>query len=169
MNFRINWKWIFLALSIFLLDASLKMYVHHFVAPMTYSYFPYGGIGVFNKFGIEFVITHVINKGAMWGLFSNYQFLLVITRIAIIAALGYYLCYKQMSNYRRACLVVILVGAIGNVFDSIVYGHVIDMFCLIFWGYVYPIFNIADAVIFCGILLMLLEPSSSILVKRPTE
>jgi lipoprotein signal peptidase len=35
------------------------------------------------------------------------------------------------------------------------------MFCFIFWGYVYPVFNIADAAIFCGILMMLLEPRDS--------
>lgn len=150
-------KFSFLAISIFLLDALLKMYVHCFVTPMNFCSFPYGGIGVFHKLGIEFVITHVINKGAMWGLFANYPFLLVSIRIFIIGILGYYLCTKQISNYRRTCLIMILAGAIGNVFDCIVYGHVIDMFCFIFWGYIYPVFNIADSAIFCGIFMMLLE------------
>lgn len=157
MAFKISWKLSLLAISIFLLDALLKMYVHYFVTPMNFCYFPYGGIGVFDELGIEFVITHVINKGAMWGLFANYQSLLVSIRIFIIAALGYYLYVKQISNYHRICLVMILTGAVGNVFDCIIYGHVIDMFCFIFWGYVYPVFNIADAAIFCGILMMLLE------------
>lgn len=169
MGVKESLKWSFLGLSIFLLDALVKMYVHHFVAPMSYSYFPYGGIGVFDKLGIEFIITHVINKGAMWGFFSNYQPLLVIFRITIIAALMYYLCFKQMSNYRKACLVGILAGAVGNVFDSIFYGHVIDMFCFIFWGHVYPIFNIADIAIFCGILMLLLEPHRSKLLKSSVE
>jgi signal peptidase II len=56
---------------------------------------------------------------------------------------------------------MILAGAVGNVFDCIVYGHVIDMFCFIFWGYIYPVFNIADAAIFCGILMLLLETTRS--------
>ncbi|MEK7340156.1 MAG: signal peptidase II, partial [Verrucomicrobiota bacterium] len=66
-----------------------------------------------------------------------------------------------MSEYRRVCLVMVLAGAVGNVFDCIIYGHVIDMFCFIFWGYIYPVFNIADAAIFCGILMMLLETTRS--------
>lgn len=161
MAFKGIWKLSLLAISIFLFDALLKMYVHYFVTPMNFCYFPYGGIGVFHKLGIEFVITHVVNKGAMWGFFANYQFLLVSIRIFIIAALGYYLYVKQMSDYRRACLVMILVGAVGNVFDCVIYGHVIDMFCFIFWGYVYPVFNIADAAIFGGILMILLETNRS--------
>lgn len=169
MGVKANLRWSFLALSIFLLDALSKMYVHHFVVPMSYSCFPYGGIGVFDKLGIEFVITHVINKGAMWGFFSDYQLLLVVFRITIMAALMYYLCFKQMSNYRKVCLVAILAGAIGNVFDSIVYGHVIDMFCFIFWRHVYPVFNIADVAIFCGILMLLLEPKRSKLLKSSVE
>jgi signal peptidase II len=161
MAFKVSWKLSLLAISIFLFDALLKMYVHCFVTPMNFSYFPYGGVGIFHEFGVEFVITHVINKGAMWGLFANYQSLLVSIRIFIIAALGYYLYIRQMSDYRRVCLVMILAGAVGNVFDCIIYGHVIDMFCFIFWGYIYPVFNIADAAIFCGILMMLLETARS--------
>lgn len=161
MSFKVNGKLSLLTLSIFLCDALLKMYVNYFVTPMNASYFPYGGIGVFRKLGVEFVITHVVNKGAMWGFLSNYQFLLVFIRVIIITALICYLCLRQITNYRRTCLFMILAGALGNVFDCIVYGHVIDMFCFIFWGYVYPVFNIADAAIFCGILMMLLEPRDS--------
>lgn len=171
MNLKVSQKLGLLALSIFLLDALLKMYVHHFVTPMSCSYFPYGGIGIFRGLGVEFVITHVMNKGAMWGFFSNYQFLLVTVRIVVMAALSYYLFSnsKQINNYRKVCLIMILAGAVGNVFDSIVYGHVIDMFCFIFWGYVYPVFNIADAAIFCGILMMLLEPICSKVVTSSVE
>lgn len=161
MRFKVNWKLSLLALSVFLFDALLKMYVHHFVTPMNFSYFPYGGIGVFRELGVEFVITHVVNKGAMWGFFSKYQFLLVFVRIIIIAALIGYLYLKQINNYRKICLVMILAGAIGNVFDCMIYGHVIDMFCFVFWGYIYPVFNIADAAIFCGILMLLLETNYS--------
>lgn len=161
MIFKASWKLSLLAISIFLCDALLKMYVHCSITPMNFSFFPYGGIGIFHEFGIEFVITHVINKGAMWGLFANYQLLLVAIRILIISALGYYLYIKQMSHYRRVGLVMILAGAAGNVFDCIIYGHVIDMFCFVFWGYIYPVFNVADVAIFCGILMLLLETPSS--------
>lgn len=169
MNVKVDRKLCLLALSIFLLDALLKMYVHHCIAPMNCSYFPYGGVGIFHGLGVEFVITHVINKGAMWGFFSNYQFLLVSVRIIIMAALVYYLYSKQISSYRKMGLAMILAGAVGNVFDSIIYGHVIDMFCFIFWGYVYPVFNIADAAIFCGMLMILLEPICSKSVASSVE
>lgn len=161
MSFKVNGKLSLLTVLIFLCDALLKMYVHHFVTPMNASYFPYGGIEVFRKLGVDFVITHVVNKGAMWGFLSNHQFLLVLIRVIIITALICYLYLRQISNYRRTCLFMVLAGAMGNVFDCIIYGHVIDMFCFTFWGYVYPVFNIADAAIFCGILMMLLEPSNS--------
>lgn len=160
MNWQKAFQYIAFALIIFAADAILKAYVHLSIPVMNVSspIYPYDGIGVFrNWHGIDFAITHVINKGAAWGAFASLQQYLLYARIAIISGLITYLFFIKADPFRKFCLTLIATGAIGNVVDYFVYGHVIDMFYFIFWGYSYPVFNIADSVIFCGIASLLLQ------------
>lgn len=122
---------------------------------MNYGY-PYGGIGVFPDFyGIEFSLVHATNKGAAWGTFSEFGSLLLIARLFLIAFLIYYFL-KHTSFYIRLPLTLIIAGAMGNIIDIFLYGHVIDMFHFILFGYDYPVFNIADSAICIGIALYLI-------------
>lgn len=149
-----------LAFIIFCIDYLSKAYVHSHVLPMNFCSpcFPYGGIGVFHNFqGIDFAITHTTNKGAAWGMFAGFQQWLLYFRIVVICALlGYFLFFNRIKA-RQIPFVLILAGASGNVIDYFIYGHVVDMFLFRFWGYFYPVFNIADAAIFCGITWLILQ------------
>ncbi len=116
-----------------------------------YSY-PYGGVGVFrNLVGIEFSINHMTNTGAAWGFFGNFQLFLIILRIFLIVGLCIYLFYFNHQSAWQLPLVLIISGALGNVIDFFVYGHVVDMFHFVFWGYDFPVFNVADSAITIGI------------------
>ncbi len=141
-------------------DAFLKAYIH-FQIPLINAcppVYPYGGVAVFRGWhGIDFSIVHVMNKGAAWGVFSSFQTYLLYARIAIIGGLFTYLSFVKASSYRKFCLMMIATGALGNVVDYFIYGHVVDMFYFIFWGHSYPVFNIADSAIFMGIVLLLGE------------
>lgn len=160
MTWQRAFQYIAIALIIFAADAILKAYVHLSIPVMNtvWPTYPYGGIGVFrNWHGIEFAITHVINKGAAWGIFAGLQQYLIYARILIIGGLLTYLFFMQASSFTKFCLCLIVTGAIGNVVDYFVYGHVVDMFYFIFWGYSYPVFNIADSAIFCGIFALVIQ------------
>jgi signal peptidase II len=149
-----------IAFILFIGDALLKSYIHSEIPSiMTASpFYPYGGIGIFRGWhGIDFSIVHVINRGAAWGVFSSLQEYLFYARMAIIGGLLSYLFFVPASVYRKFCLMLIATGAIGNVADYFIYGHVVDMFYFIFWGYSYPVFNLADSFIFMGIVLLLKE------------
>jgi signal peptidase II len=153
-----NWKraFGFIAVSVFLLmlDIGLKAYIHYNIPTIGGSH-PGGGINVFRDwYGIDFSIIHVINKGAAWGAFASLQNYLLYARMAIIGGLLTYLFFVKASAYRKFSLMLIATGALGNVIDYFVYGHVVDMFHFTFWGYSYPVFNIADSAIFIGILLL---------------
>jgi signal peptidase II len=52
---------------------------------------------------------------------------------------------------------LIATGAIGNILDYFIYGHVVDVFYFVFWGYSFPVFNVADSIIFCGIVVLFLQ------------
>ena len=159
-----NWKkaLIFLtaALCLFLLDVSLKAYIHHNIPTISASMpiYPYGGIGVFRDWhGIDFSIVHVINTGAAWGAFASLQEYLLYARVAIIGGLLTYLFLVQATPYRKFSLTLVTTGAVGNVIDFFAYGHVVDMFYFKLWSYSYPVFNVADSLIFSGIMLLLIE------------
>jgi len=118
----------------------------------SYPAYPYGGVGIFKNFlGIEFSLSHSTNTGAAWGMFSDYTSFLVVIRILLIIGLAVYFFFYNRNDAFQWPLALIISGAIGNVVDFFVYGYVIDMIHFVFWGYDYPLFNIADSCIFVGV------------------
>lgn len=119
-------------------------------------WFPYNGIGVFkNFFGTDFSIVHATNRGAAWSLFSDYQVWLLILRVILVIGLGVYLFFYNKKKDYIIPLSLIFAGALGNIFDYFIYGHVIDMFLFSFYGWDYPIFNVADSAITIGIVWLI--------------
>lgn len=115
-------------------------------------WYPYRGIGIFEHFyGIEFSIVHATNRGSAWGLFAEYQIELLILRILFVFFLLFYLARTKESQELALPLALIATGAIGNIIDYFAYGHVVDMIHFVFWGYDYPVFNVADSAIFIGV------------------
>lgn len=142
-------------LFVLLVDALSKIFIEVNIPP-TSSYildYPYGGIPVFKDFfGVEFSIVHVINKGAAWGAFPHYQQELLYVRLALVAALFAYLLFALKTPGAEIPLALVIAGALGNVIDTFLYGHVIDMLHFILWGYDFPSFNIADSAICLGVV-----------------
>ncbi|MFT5642514.1 MAG: signal peptidase II [Janthinobacterium sp.] len=119
-------------------------------------------------FGEERVVTSFFNlvlaynRGAAFSFLSNeggwqrYFF----TAIALIAVVFIIYLLKKHAGQRLFCwaLALILGGAIGNVIDRIMYGHVIDFldFHWHSWGH-FPAFNVADATISIGALLFIID------------
>lgn len=117
--------------------------------------YPYGGIGVFKNFmGIEFSLNHMTNTGAAWGLLGDHQIPLMVFRICLIMGLLFYLSRSNPYPSWQIPFVMVIAGAASNVIDFFVYGHVIDMFHFVLWGYDFPVFNIADSAISVGIFLL---------------
>lgn len=157
-------KWIkclLVGLIILGIDMASKAYVHAHIPYLGWAlpYYPYGGIGLFKGFlgGIDFSINHIHNTGAAWGTFSSFQNLLMVLRIGVIALLSVYLIRFNKAEARRLPLVCVIAGAVGNVIDYFIYGYVIDFFHFRFWGYTYPLFNVADSAIFCGICVLIVQ------------
>lgn len=145
---------ILIGLFILLIDQASKYYTQLYLPLMVDSspWYPYGGIGVFENFwGIQFSLSYATNKGAAWGAFAEFSGWLFTLRLGLIGVLVYALA--KAERRLQYPLAMILAGAVGNVLDILFYGHVIDMFHFILWGYDYPVFNVADSAIFCGILL----------------
>ena len=101
------------------------------------------------------------NKGAAFSFLnseSGWQRYL-FTTIGISAALFIIYQLKRHAGQRLFCwaLAFILGGAIGNVIDRVLYGHVIDFLDFYVKGWHWPAFNVADSSIFIGASLFILD------------
>ena len=98
------------------------------------------------------------NKGAIFGSFSSAPewLRLSLFSIAGVIALFYFgrLFYGENTHgLERTALGLILGGALGNGFDRLQHGAVVDFLDFIFWGWHYWAFNLADSAIVCGATL----------------
>jgi signal peptidase II len=107
--------------------------------------------------------THVQNTGAAFGLLNAADFpfktalMIAIATIALVAISIYARqlgAHEQLSRYGLA---LILGGAFGNLIDRALAGYVVD-FVDVYWGEAhFWAFNVADAAITIGAILVLLE------------
>jgi len=108
-----------------------------------------------------FNLVLVFNRGAAFSFLadaSGWQTLLFAT-IAIGAALVVSWLILRSPERRLLCtgLALILGGAIGNLVDRLMYGHVVDFVDLHAFGWHWPAFNVADSGITVGAGLVILE------------
>lgn len=99
-----------------------------------------------------FHLTRVNNTGAAFGFFRDSRFLLVATSALCIALLCVMILRRQ-SSLLSAATSLILGGALGNLYDRLSYGYVVDFLDFRVW----PVFNIADSAISIGIFLVFME------------
>lgn len=108
----------------------------------------------------SFNLTLLGNRGISFSMFSahNQWGVLLLIAIALIICGGIiYMIQKEKDTFSRVAMAMVLGGAIGNIWDRIQYGFVID-FLDFYWGkYHFPAFNIADSFINIGIGLLLLK------------
>src|ERR1700733_9733117 len=145
---------LFIGSMVLMLDILTKYLTQAYIPLVNYFQYsyPYRGIPIFeNVGGIEFSIVHTVNSGAAWGVLSEFQFYLLLFRIFLILGIGVFLLFFNQRPILSVSLSPVMAGAIGNVLDFFIYGHVIDMFHFVFWGYDYPVFNVADSAICIGI------------------
>lgn len=131
--------------------AFLLLFLDFYTKAYVYTLLP-GNLDVFqNVLGVDFSITLAFNKGAAWGIFSDFQLAVLVFRILVIGALIAYLFVGQIERYKKIPLTLIATGALGNVVDFFLYGSVVDFLRFNLWGYPFPVFNCADTFITVGV------------------
>ena len=148
---RSGLSWLWLAALVLILDQITKVMVmtrltaYQDVIPIT---------GFFN-------LVHVHNTGAAFSLFADQPgwqraFFMVVGLVA--ASLIIYLLRKTYGRpLFSLALALILGGAIGNVIDRALYGHVIDFLDFYLGDWHWPSFNVADSGISVGAVLLVLD------------
>jgi signal peptidase II len=98
------------------------------------------------------------NTGAAFSSFRGAQLLLGAIALAALIALGFMAWRaRPEQRLRRIALAVIAGGALGNLIDRVRDGAVTDFVRWRIGEARWPIFNIADAALFVGVALLLLE------------
>jgi signal peptidase II len=108
-------------------------------------------------------LTHVQNTGAAFGILNATDFpykpavMIGIAAIALVAIAAYATQLGFHERLARFGLSLILGGAFGNLIDRAIAGHVVD-FVDVYWGTAhFWAFNVADAAISVGAVLVLLD------------
>ena len=118
-------------------------FVDHMTKAAALFYLPDYSVEVFPFFHL----TYVENTGAAFGMMKNGNFLLIFIMLAIIAYI--IISWREFCSYGRLVkwgAVLILAGALGNLYDRILLGFVVDFLDFRVW----PVFNVADSFITVG-------------------
>lgn len=96
-----------------------------------------------------FHLTYVHNYGAAFGILQNRRGLFILVSAVVIVLVVYF--YKQLPKdwATQVALGLAIGGTLGNMFDRLRVGYVVDFFDFRIW----PIFNIADTAIVVGMIL----------------
>jgi len=144
------WMWMAGAVLIIVLDQLTKSY---FDSNMAYaerwSVLPF------------FDLTLLYNPGAAFSFLAGGQgwqrWLFTAIALGAVGLILHLLRRHPGQTLFCASLACILGGAIGNLIDRIMHGHVVD-FLLFHWaGWHFPAFNVADIAITCGAALLILD------------
>lgn len=108
-------------------------------------------------------ITRVHNTGAAYGLLDNTDLpgkavILSIVAAAALAGLAIYAATLPVTQrLTRLGLAFIIGGAAGNLIDRVYLGYVVDFVDFYSGGWHFWAFNVADAAITAGVVLMILD------------
>jgi signal peptidase II len=114
------------------------------------------------------------NSGAAFSFLSDASgwqrwFFAVLAMVVIGILLVWLRRLPAGEGRTRLALVLILGGAAGNLIDRLVYGYVIDFIDVYYGSWHWPAFNIADAAISVGALLLLLDAFRGNREKSPSD
>lgn len=101
--------------------------------------------------------TYLENSGMSFGLLADHRWVFMLLSSVGIVALFVYLIYLK-GNGRLVCTALSLVigGGIGNMFDRIFLGYVVDFIDVRVFSFWKWIFNVADSAVCIGAALLIL-------------
>ena len=110
-------------------------------------------------------IGGAINNKAAFSLGPSRVILLIISIVMSAGFIAFYIIqYKKINTVYKLALALMIAGAVGNLIDRAFYwpsttgfDGVVDWIIFVFWGWEFAMFNIADACLVVGIIIILIE------------
>jgi len=152
--------WLLLSVAVLLLDQLSKFWAS---AALNYAD-PVAVLPFFN-------LTLLHNPGAAFSFLADaggwQRWLFALLAITIVAALTIWLMrLRADERWTAFALTMIIGGAVGNLVDRLLHGYVVDFLDFHVGGYHWPAFNIADAAITVGVVILLITSFRS---ETPSE
>lgn len=151
------WRWWLIAIIVIALDQLTKI--------MADSLLHYGQPWVITPF---FNFTLSYNPGAAFSFLADQGgwqrwFFTIIAAVVSIVLVGWIarIASERGRWVEALALSLILGGAIGNLYDRLAYGHVVDFIVFHYQQHAFPAFNIADSAICVGAALLILDTLTS--------
>ncbi len=145
------WRWYGLSVAVIVLDQLSKGWIT--------AHFQYGEVLPL----IDFLnLTLVYNTGAAFSFLSDaggwqrWFFAILASGVSVVLVIW----LAKLSDRQKLLslsLALILGGAVGNLWDRMAYGHVIDFIDVYYGSYHWPAFNVADSAITVGAILLVIE------------
>lgn len=102
-------------------------------------------------------LNYVKNFGVAWSMFNNQMLFIILFSIVAIGYLFYILNQYRNHKIIHFGILMMISGAFGNVIDRIFRGFVVDYIDVTIFGYDFPIFNLADMLLVCGVIIIFVE------------
>lgn len=142
-----------LALLIFVADQAVKAWVVEGLGIDA----PGKAIEVVSFFDLRFVANIGVSLGLLAAETDTMRWALVALTAAIAGGVGWWML-KEQNRYELLALALVLGGALGNIVDRVRFGYVVDYADLHFGEWrPFLVFNVADAAITIGVLILLIR------------
>ncbi|RDI47529.1 signal peptidase II [Falsibacillus pallidus] len=104
-----------------------------------------------------FYITSHRNRGAAWGILQGQMWFFYLITVVVIGGIIFYMQkHAKGKPLLGISLGMLLGGAIGNFIDRVFRKEVVDFIHTYIFSYNFPIFNIADASLTIGVILLMI-------------
>ena len=149
MRSKLHWLW--LSLIVILLDQATKyLALHHLEYGEPMPVIPHLNLTLNFNTGAAFAF---LKSAGGWQQYAFIGF-----AISVSLALGYWLLrLPPKKTCLSLALTLIIGGALGNVYDRISLGYVIDFFSFYIGNWYFAVFNVADSAISLGAMLLLCD------------
>ena len=145
-----NWFFFVISIVIFFLDRVSKIYIIDFFLDQKIDTFyinPYLNFELIWNTGMAFGILQ--SDSIFYHFLSTFIFCIIIFLFIWLII--------SISNFEKISICLILGGAIGNLYDRIVFNAVPDFIDLHYLDYHWFVFNVSDIIITIGVILLLLK------------